>query len=127
MSAKKSDAKMADKTETTVTGHVAGLKISQDSCEFHLKNGKSGARHFIVGGASGISLNAVIGILSAAWADKRKITVQSMSGEGMEKTVVSLSAGDAPKSPKLVAPSKAAKPKKASKPAEPIIAEAVAA
>lgn len=127
MSSKKANAKKDTMAAVALTGHIAWLKISQDGCEFHLKNGKSGARQFVVGGAGGVPFNAVTGILSAAWADRRKITVQTMSGEGMQKTVASISAGDAPKPAKAVAPPKAAKPKKASKPAEPVIAEAIAA
>ena len=127
MSNRKSDEKIADKATAAVTGRVAGLKISQDSCEFHLKNGKNGARHFVVSGAGGVPLNAVIGVLSAAWADRRKISVQPMSGEGMEKTVASISAGDAPKPAKAAPAPKAAKPKKAAKAVEPAVAEAFAA
>jgi hypothetical protein len=48
----------------------------------------------------------VIEVLSAAWAGNRKITVEPMTGDGMEKSVASISVGNLPKPPKAEKPAK---------------------
>jgi hypothetical protein len=97
MSEKKSKAK---KAAAALTGRIAGLKIAADSCEFHVKGGKKRPRHFAIDSKDGAQFNATVEVLSAAWAGKRKITVQPMAGEGMEKSVASVSVGTLPKPPK---------------------------
>jgi hypothetical protein len=106
MSDKKSKGKKTDDAAASLTGRIACLKIAADSCEFHVKNGKKGRRLFAVDNKAGAQFNAVIEVLSAAWAGRRKITVQPMAGEGMEKGVVSVSVGTLPKPPKPVKPAK---------------------
>lgn len=124
MSKKKSNTENNVPIAAIVSGRIAGLKISPDSCEFYVREGKNGTRRFTAGGAGGIPLNTMIGLLSAAWAGRRKISVHSVSGEGSEMSVASVSLGTLPKAPK---PAKAAKPAKALKASDPAIAEPVAA
>jgi hypothetical protein len=100
MKAKKSDSKTSERSVEELTGRIAGLKIARDSCEFHVKDGKSGSRTFAVDSKAGLQFNAVIELLSAAWAGNRKITVQPMAGDGMERAVASISVGNLPKPPK---------------------------
>lgn len=114
MSKKKSSAEINGLAASSVSGRIAGLKISQNSCEFHLKNGKKGARQFTIGGNGGVQLSAAIDLLSAAWAGRRKISVHPAQGEGMESAVASISVGTLPKPAK---PAKTAKSGKAQKPA----------
>ena len=113
MSKKKSSAEINGLAASSVSGRIAGLKISQNSCEFHLKNGKKGARQFTIGGNGGIQLSAAIDLLSADWAGRRKISVQPAQGEGMETAVASISVGTLPKPAK---PAKAVKKGKAQEP-----------
>jgi hypothetical protein len=115
MSNKKSNPKTKEEITSALSGRIAGLQIAQDSCEFHVKDRKNGSRQFSVDSKGGVQFNAVIDVLSAAWASNRKITVQPMAGIGMEKAVASISVGTLPKPPKL---EKAAK----SKIAEPVAA-----
>jgi hypothetical protein len=103
---KKSSSKKSEETAAALTGRIAGLKIAQDSCEFHVRDGKNGSRHFSVDGKSGLQINAVIEVLSAAWAGNRKITVQPATGDAMEKSVASISIGTLPKPPKQEKPAK---------------------
>ena len=122
MSKKKSNTETNGLAASAVSGRIAGLKISSDSCEFHLKSGKKGARQFTVSGNGGIQLSAVIDLLSAAWAGRRKISVHPAQGEGMESAVASISVGTLPKPAK---PAKTAKSGKAQKPADAEPATAV--
>jgi hypothetical protein len=107
MSGKKTVSKKKDESEAALTGRIAGLKIAQDSCEFHVRDRKNGSRPFAIDSKGGVQFNAVIEVLSAAWAGNRKITVQPMAGDGMEKGVASVSVGTLPKPPKAEKPAKA--------------------
>jgi hypothetical protein len=113
---KKSVSKKNDVTAAAMTGRIASLKIAQDYCEFHLKGGKKGSRHFTVDNKGGLPLNAVVEALSAAWAGNRKITVQPMTGEVLGKSVASISLGKMPPPAKAEKPAKPEKPGKAVKP-----------
>jgi hypothetical protein len=115
MSGKKTVSKTKDSAAEMLTGRISGLKIAQNSCEFHVKDGKNGTRHFAIDSTGGGQFNALIEVLSAAWAGNRKITVEPMAGDGMEKSVASISVGNLPK------PSKVEKPAK-SKSAELVVA-----
>jgi hypothetical protein len=106
MSGKKTDSKAKDSAAEMLTGRISGLKIAQNSCEFHVKDGKNGSRLFAIDSTGGVQFNAVIEVLSAAWAGNRKITVQPMAGDGMEKSVASISVGSLPKPPKPEKPVK---------------------
>jgi hypothetical protein len=117
MGDKKASSKHKDEAGLTLTGRIAGLKVAQESCEFHVKDGKNGTRHFAVGNNGGIQFNAVIELLSAAWAGNRKITVQPLNADGGDKAVASISVGKLPKSAKPEKPAKA-------KSAEPVAAQA---
>jgi hypothetical protein len=106
MSGKKTDSKTKDSAAEMLTGRISGLKIAQNSCEFHVKDGKNGSRLFAVDSTGGVQFNALIEVLSAAWAGNRKITVEPMAGQGMEKSVASISVGNLPKPPKAEKPAK---------------------
>ncbi len=106
MSNKKTNAKKDTMAAVALTGRVAGMKIGQDSCEFYMKDGKNGIRQFVVNGKGGLQFNAVVELLSAAWAGNRKITVHPASADALEKTIVSITAGTLPKPPKSEKPAK---------------------
>lgn len=126
MSKKKSNKDKINTIAAIVSGRIAGVKIASDECEFYVRVGKNGTRRFTTGGAGGIPLNTVIELLSAAWAGRRKISVQPMSGEGSETSVASVSLGTLPKPPKPPKPAKAAKPGNSLKASDPVAAQPAA-
>lgn len=124
MSGKKAEAKKAATKTAAPSGRISGLKVSRESCEFRIKGKKSGRRQFLVDGKGGLPLDSAAKVLIAAWDGKHKITVEPMTGEGLENKIASISLGSLRKTPK---PPKAAKPVKPPKAANAKPVEAVAA
>lgn len=106
MSNKKANAKKNGEVAAAPSGRVSGLKIGKDFCQFHIKGAKDGQRHYAVDGKGGVDLNAAVEVLVAAWAGKRKITVEPMPGDGAESAVASISVGSLRKPAKVEKPAK---------------------
>jgi hypothetical protein len=124
MSGKRAEAKKTAKETAVTSGRISGLKVSRESCEFHIKGKKSGRKQFVVDGKNGLALESAVKVLIAVWEGKKKITVEPMAGEGLENKIASISLGSLRKTPK---PPEAAKPVEPPKAANAKPVEAVAA
>ncbi len=89
MSNKKSE-KIKKNEANLFSGSITGIKIAAEQCEFQVKSKKHGVQHFSIDP----KVSVYFGVIVAALAGKHKVTVQTASEIGNEKSLTSIAVGE---------------------------------